>query len=94
VSKLIQLLVFREFVNQLTQPKSGHIITSILNPGGVNTDVVRDDMGAIKGLFIRGIQATLMRTAEVGGRTLAHAAEGSRDTDGQYLTDCKPADPK
>ena len=29
------------------------------------------------------------RNSEVGSRTLVHAAEGGKETHGQYLSDCK-----
>ena len=79
---------------QLTQPKTGHIVTSIVNPGGVATDIVRDEQGLANRAMIKFVTTFLLRTAEQGGRTLVHAAEGGRDTDGRYLCDCRPAPPQ
>ncbi|KAH7305942.1 putative short-chain dehydrogenase/reductase family protein [Stachybotrys elegans] len=91
-SKLIGLLLFRELYRNLTQPTRGRIITSLINPGGVYTDIMRDENYTLAfRLQSRLIQKLAMRTAEEGGRTLVHAAEGHHDTDGKYLADCKPA---
>lgn len=94
VSKLVELLVFRELVETLTQPtNSCRIVTSIINPGAVATDVMREARGLLL-LYTKIMRGLVMRTAEEGGRTLVHAAEGGRDTDKQYLCDCKPAGPE
>ncbi|KAF4452556.1 Short-chain dehydrogenase reductase family [Fusarium albosuccineum] len=93
-SKLIELLAFRELVARLTQPQSGHIVTSMINPGGVATDITRDGKGLLFKAFVRVSKMVFLRTAEEGSRTLVHAAEGGRETDGQYLDDCQPARPE
>ncbi|KAM0427875.1 hypothetical protein ACHAPT_007334 [Fusarium lateritium] len=90
-SKLMSLLVFRELVANLTQPKAGHIVTSMVNPGGVATDITRDEKGFLFKAFVKLSKIVLLRTAEEGGRTLVHAAEGGCETDGGYLDDCQPA---
>ncbi|CAH0027234.1 unnamed protein product [Clonostachys rhizophaga] len=93
-SKLMELLAFRELAACLTQPDKGHIITSLLNPGGVKTDIMRDDnMRLAQWLTVKIGRAFFLRSTEEGSRTLVHAAQGGRDTDRQYLDDCKPAPP-
>jgi hypothetical protein len=89
VSKLIQLLTAREFASELTKStKPGQVITSVINPGFVATDIMRH-----AGLAFQIYQAVLRRitarTPEEGGWTLVHAAEGAEETHGQYLDDCK-----
>lgn len=43
----------------------------------------------VAGIFIGVMRKTMARTAEEGGRTLIHAAEGDPETHGEYLDDCK-----
>lgn len=89
---MIELLCLRELADQLTQStKEGHIIASLINPGYVATEIMREAtfINRVKFWFLRNIMA---RTPEVGGRTLIHAAEGGDDTHGAYLNDCKPAE--
>jgi retinol dehydrogenase 12 len=87
VSKLMLLLCFRQLATEMTQPMSGRVITSIVNPGSVKTPMAR----ANPDLLIRLVYHPVFRSAEVGSRTLVHAAEGHVGTDGQYLCDCKPS---
>ncbi|KAI1857384.1 uncharacterized protein JN550_013202 [Neoarthrinium moseri] len=90
VSKLMELLAFREFSAKLSQSSNpGKIITSILNPGVVVTDLNRDVQKGIFGIPRRIFMSCVGRTPEEGSRTLVHAAEGAPETQGQYLDDCK-----
>jgi retinol dehydrogenase 12 len=89
VSKLIQLLCTRELANQLEKSrKDGQVITSTINPGFVNTAIMREAKWPFT-LWLAFLKKTLSRTAEEGGRTLVNAAEGGNETHGQYLDDCK-----
>ncbi|KAF6824580.1 short-chain dehydrogenase reductase [Colletotrichum plurivorum] len=89
VSKMIQLLVFREFAELLAKSDGqGRVVTSIVNPGYVATDITREATGFWFKLYLRLLSASLSRTAEVGSRTLVHAAYGDDETFGQYLEDC------
>lgn len=92
----MELLAYRELASHLTQPPKGHIVTSILNPGAVSTDIMKRDENMRLALWftVKFSRALIMRSSEEGSRTLVHAAEGSRDTDGQYLDDCKPTEPR
>jgi retinol dehydrogenase-12 len=92
VSKMIELLVTRELAAQLStssKPGSNQIVTSIINPGFVATDIMRS-AGTYYAMLVKVLKALLARTAEEGGRTLVHAAEGGDETHGQYLDDCHP----
>lgn len=69
VSKLMQLLAFRELAERLTQPPNSRcIITSTTNPGAVVTDITRQAKGFFS-LYVKATQAILMRTAEEGVAT-------------------------
>jgi hypothetical protein len=89
VSKLIQLLVVCEFAEELTKStKPGKIITSVINPGFVATNIMRHE-GWLFQIYLKGLRKMLARTAEEGSRTLIHGALGGEETHGQYLDDCK-----
>lgn len=89
VSKLMQLLAFRALAAELSRSsKPGRIITSLINPGFVSTDVLREMDGPMVLLYAL-LKKALSRTAEEGSRTLIHAAEGGAETHGQYLNDCQ-----
>ncbi|KAK3353913.1 putative short-chain dehydrogenase/reductase family protein [Lasiosphaeria hispida] len=95
VSKLIQLQVMREFAKQLTasEPtKPGKVITSIINPGFVNTQIMRHASPLME-MYMKLLRVTMSRTSDEGGRTLVHGAEGGEETHGQYLGDCHVAIP-
>ena len=87
---MIELLIDRELATQLTassKPGSNHIVTSIINPGFVATEIMRKASPAFT-MFVRVLKLLLARTSEEGGRTLVYAAEGDEKTHGQYLDDC------
>ena len=89
VSKLIQLLTVREFADELTKSaKPGKIVTSVINPGFVTTQIMRHE-GPLFQIYLKGLRKLLARTAETGSSTLVHGAEGGEETHGQYLDDCK-----
>lgn len=78
----------REFADELTKSvKPGKVITSAINPGFVATDILRNRSYLVK-LGVTFLRMALARTAEEGGRTLVHGAEGGEETHGQYLNDC------
>ncbi|KAM0811927.1 putative Short-chain dehydrogenase/reductase family protein [Seiridium cardinale] len=90
VSKLMELLVFRQLSDRLSaSPKPGMIITSILNPGVVETDLNREVQLGILGIPRRIFMRIVGRRPVEGSRTLVHAAEGAPETHGQYLDDCR-----
>lgn len=85
----MELFAFRALVDDLNKStKPGRFVVSIINPGYVKTDILRESTG-ITALGLSLLTKVLARTTEVGGRTLVHAAEGLRETHGAYLDDCK-----
>lgn len=84
----MQLLIVREFANELAKStKPGKIITSVVNPGFVATQLMRQK-GPLFQVYQKVLQKVLARTPEEGSRTLVHGAEGGEETHGQYLDDC------
>lgn len=89
---MIQLLVFREFAADIARPQDrGRVITSIINPGWVATDIMREASGFAFKLYLRLGGRLIARTPEQGARTLVHAAYGDEETHGEYLGDCRVA---
>ncbi|KAI0971232.1 putative short-chain dehydrogenase/reductase family protein [Xylaria arbuscula] len=78
LSKLLELLAFRELSAITRSSKPSSIVTSMVNPSSVLTGLDREGRG------LRGLIWSVY-----GSRTLVHAAQGGRDTHGQYLDDCK-----
>ncbi|KAH6653725.1 putative short-chain dehydrogenase/reductase family protein [Truncatella angustata] len=90
VSKLMETLAFREFSEKLMQSSNpGNVITSILNPGVVETDLNREVQLGILGIPRRIFMKVVGRSPHEGSRTLVHAAVGAPETNGQYLDDCR-----
>ncbi|KAK2609684.1 hypothetical protein N8I77_003174 [Diaporthe amygdali] len=93
VSKLMELLIFRELADQITKSsKPGRITTSIINPGFVKTEIMRDGTWLFR-IYYVCLAALMSRTPEEGGRILVNAAEGGKETHGQYLDDCQVGTP-
>lgn len=86
---MILLLLVRELSKRSTSSeKPGNVSISCINPGYVITDIMRD-AGFVYRLFLVILKLTMGRTAEVGGRTIVHGAEGGAEKHGQYLSDCQ-----
>lgn len=76
VTKLIELLLARQLARHVTaSPQPGRIVVSIVNPGAVRTDILRE-AGFLFRLYLKFLYFVLMRTAEEGSRTLVSAAWG------------------
>ncbi|KAI1427425.1 putative short-chain dehydrogenase/reductase family protein [Xylaria sp. FL1777] len=89
LSKLLGLLAFRQLSEAITQSsKPGDIVVSTANPGSVLTGLDREGRG-LRALIWSAYVRVVGRTAEEGSRTIVHAAQGGRETHGQYLDDCK-----
>jgi retinol dehydrogenase-12 len=88
ISKTIELLIVRELATHLTSSTNhGNITTSLINPGFVDTEIMRHASFAFS-LFVSGLKKLMSRTTEEGGRTLVFAAYGGPETHGMYLDDC------
>lgn len=86
---MIELLGVRELAASVTHSsKPGNITVSLINPGFVKTEIMRE-ASPVFALFVAGLAKIYSRTPEEGGRILVSAAEGGKETHGQYLDDCK-----
>jgi len=72
-----------------TKDGAQRIVTPLVNPGWVLTDIMRSSSGMFQ-TFNKVVGKIVARTPEEGGRILVSAAEGKVDTHGKYLDDCKP----
>jgi len=89
VSKMIELLLVRELASEITKSqKEGNVVASLINPGAVDTAIMRHNEGKAFAVLMAGLRKFVMRTAEEGGRTLVFAAYGGKETHGKYLDDC------
>ncbi len=89
LSKLLEMYAVEELAKlSRASPKGDKVIINDVNPGMVVTDVMREWTG-LKAIMLKAMQITLFRNAEIGSRTLVNAAEGGRETHGQYMDDCK-----
>ena len=80
----------REFANQMTRSdQPGDVVVSVVNPGFVNTSVMRNNTSILFKLGFPIMRACLARRADVGARTLIFGAYGGRDTHGKYLDHCE-----
>ncbi|KAL6717344.1 hypothetical protein ACLMJK_005259 [Lecanora helva] len=88
-SKLVLTLAIRDLVarnDKSAKNKSSRVIINDVNPGWCKTNLFRhDDPGFAKQMALR----TMVRTGEMGARTLTHAASAGRETHGKYLSECQ-----
>ena len=87
VSKLLEVLACREIASEHPQPDYP-VIVNYINPGLCHSELARD---AGWGIYI--MKLLLARSSEVGARTLVHAGLAGPESHGQYLSDCKVANP-
>lgn len=87
MSKLLQLYAVRQLAS-LRPPSDTGVIINYLSPGLCTTELSRH-----VGLQVRMMIATMRfffaRTAEMGSRTLLHAAVAGKETHGKYLSECE-----
>ncbi|KAB5539318.1 hypothetical protein GE09DRAFT_314072 [Coniochaeta sp. 2T2.1] len=89
-TKLIQFYILRELATQLPYEKAGVVINCI-SPGLCNTGLARN--ASLKTRFhVRAMNILLGRTAEMGSRTLLHAATVGPESHGKYVADCQVSD--
>ena len=88
-SKLLEMYAVEELA-QLSNAsgKGDDIIINDVNPGMVVSQAMREWTG-FKAFLLKILQVTIMRSTEVGSRTIMNAAEGGKETHGQYMDDCK-----
>jgi retinol dehydrogenase 12 len=85
----MELLLMRELASQMTaSSKPGKVVASLLNPGFVNTSIMRNNSSRVFGAIFPIYRKMTARTPEEGARTLVWAAYGGPETHGKYLDDC------
>jgi len=86
VSKLLQILIFRE-LSARTEDTDPRVTINIINPGLCQSSLARNVRGLIW-FRIALLKALIARTTEQGSRTLVHAATQGPETHGLYISDC------
>lgn len=86
MTKLLQIYAVRELATQLPQTKTG-VVINLLSPGLCTTNLTQ--YASLKTRIQVGLLRLLFaRTAEMGSRTLLHAAVAGPESHAQYLSDC------
>ncbi|RDW56706.1 hypothetical protein BP6252_14027 [Coleophoma cylindrospora] len=86
VSKLMQLYAVRHLAATRPVIETG-VVINYLNPGLTKTELSRDT-GLVSRVMVGIMRATLARTAEIGSRTLLHAAVVGKEGHGKYISEC------
>ncbi|KAI6781211.1 retinol dehydrogenase 12 [Emericellopsis cladophorae] len=94
VSKLLEVMLVESFSEAMKQGPNADkpVIINSVNPGLCYSDLGRDLKG-FAGYFFSALKAFMARTTEVGSRTLVHAAASGKESDGQYLSECRVTKP-
>lgn len=85
-SKLLQVFAFREIYPKLAN-KEPKVVLNMLNPGLCKTSLTRNATGVTK-VQMAVFKGLLGRSAEMGSRTLVHAATAGPESHGCYMSDC------
>lgn len=92
LSKLIVMLCVRQMAQVISEEaekdisKEATVIINCPSPGWCKTELFREDDG---GFWGRNMLKLIGREAEVGARTLTSAIAASRESHGQYLSECQ-----
>jgi hypothetical protein len=86
-TKLLQLYLFRELSTLLPYSKTG-VVINYLSPGLCNTGLARHASWRTW-LAVRSLNLLCGRTAEMGSRTLLHAAVARPESHGKFVADCE-----
>ena len=87
LSKLMLTLAHRDLVSRIDKSRKRNmssVIINDVNPGWCNTDLFRHEQ---PGIGQRIAFWMMGKTAEVGARTLVHAASTRKETHGEYLSE-------
>ena len=85
ISKLLDVLGTRALAARTSDSKTP-VVINIVNPGFCHSELARET-----GLGVKIFKFFVARTAEMGSRTLVHAATAGEQIHGEYLSDCKIA---
>jgi retinol dehydrogenase-12 len=86
-SKLLGVLLSRELARQLTAHNHPVVINTVV-PGFVRTQIMRNVPPPGR-YVVKGMMGLIGRTAEMGSRTLVHAAGAGREAHGRLLASCQ-----
>ncbi|KAI9687326.1 MAG: hypothetical protein M1822_002369 [Bathelium mastoideum] len=93
LSKLPVMFGVRELASRIARENGkgeGEIVVNCVNPGWCRTELFRtNDGGAAARVMLRLIG----RTAEEGSRTLVHALSAGRESQGEFLGECRVKEP-
>jgi hypothetical protein len=86
LSKLLQLYCVRKFASLHPYSKTG-VVINYVSPGLCWTKLSRNAPPPVW-LYIAMLRLFFARSAEVGSRTLLHAAVAGKESHGKYLASC------
>lgn len=91
VSKLLLHFATQELATRLPLSSRSNVIITDATPGACESDLFRDDMSWLRGLFQSIALRVFARTTEVGSRTLVHSVNPTLEPEahGRFLMNCK-----
>jgi len=84
VSKLLEVFFVRALAPRLAESKKPELVLNYLTPGLCHSELARE-----MGSFFAVVKFFLARTTEMGSRSLVDAAQGGKETHGQFLYSCQ-----
>ncbi|CAJ2502794.1 Uu.00g101880.m01.CDS01 [Anthostomella pinea] len=90
LSKLIQIFAVRQFATLAAPARTG-VVVNLISPGLCKSGLVRYAKLSTR-LTIGAMTAVVGRTAEMGSRSVLHAAVAGEQSHGKLLSDCKIKD--
>lgn len=87
LSKLLEVYAARQLARLAPASRTG-VVVNLLSPGLCNTDLTRN-VGLLRRAPIHLLRLFLGRSAEMGSRTLLHAAVAGPESHGQFCADCE-----
>ena len=80
----MEVFYVRELAKRTNQGDHLDVVINCVNPGLCQSELAREG-----GLGLHLIKLVFARTTEVGSRTLVTAAQGDRNTHGEYMSNCR-----
>lgn len=91
VSKLLLHFATQELATRMPLSSESNVIITDATPGACESDLFRDDMSWLRGLFQSIALRVFARKTEVGSRTLVHSVNPALEPEahGRFLMNCK-----